>query len=137
MKFDNFRKKKSQMFSQIVGIMEIFLVYNFSFFVWIFYRVRINSTFSVLQPFSYLRLLYLRPLYFDLCQIWAYYWSSSTGRSKILVEVKSVGRSTEKVELMRTLFPAWKFPRFVSVNYCKKCFRKLFFVTFVTRFNFL
>ena len=63
----------------------------------------ITSTFSVLRPFSYLRpFLYfdrytstslLRHLYFDLCtstfcQIWTSYWSRSTGRSTILVEVK-------------------------------------------------
>ena len=53
-----------------------------------------------------------RPLYFDLCtstfcQIWTSYWPRRTGRSAVLVEVKfrskKGGRSTEKVELMRTL----------------------------------
>ena len=95
----------------------------------------ISLTFSVLRPLyfdlststSLLRLAYfdfelftwtslVRPLYFDLCQIWTSYWSRSTGRSTVLVEVKfgqksrskvqvevkSVGRSTEKFELMRS-----------------------------------
>jgi len=61
----------------------------------------------------------LRPFYFDLftstfSQIWTSYWLRSTGRSKevevkfdqksrskVLVEVKSVRRSTEKVEYMK------------------------------------
>jgi len=37
-----------------------------------------------------------------ICQIWTYYWSRNTGRSTVLIEEKSVGRSTEKVQLMRT-----------------------------------
>ena len=45
------------------------------------YWVRISSTFSV-----------LRPLYFDILSNLAF----------LLAEVKSVGRSREKVELMRT-----------------------------------
>ena len=67
--------------------------------------VRISSTFSVVRPFSYIRLflyfdLFNSTAYFDLCtstfcQIWTSYWSRRTGRSTVLVEVKSVGRSTE------------------------------------------
>ena len=77
-----------------------------------FVGIRISSTFSVRRPFSYLRpCLYfdrylLRLPYFDLCtlpfcQIRTSYWSRSTGRTTVLVEVKSVGRSTEKVEDMK------------------------------------
>ena len=77
-----------------------------SHLVKLMFWVRISSTFSV-----------LRLAYFDLCtstfsQIWTSYWSRTTGRSTVLVEVKSVGRrkgrryenggSTEKIELMRT-----------------------------------
>jgi len=45
----------------------------------------------------------LRPLYFGsltstISQILIFYWSKSIDRSKVLVEVKSVDRSTEKVE---------------------------------------
>ena len=77
----------------------------------------ISSTFSVLRPFSYLRpFLYFDSLNSRFCQIWSYHWYRSIGRSTVLVEVKfgpksrskvkdrryENGRSTEKVELMRT-----------------------------------
>ena len=71
--------------------------------------VRISSTFSVLRPlyfelFILTRLL--RPLYFeffsnlDFLLVEKYRSKYSFGWSKVLVEVKSVGRSTEKVEDM-------------------------------------
>ena len=65
------------------------------------------NRYASVQPFLYfVRISWpclLRTLYFNIFQIWASYWSS-VGRSKVSVEVKSIGRSTEKVELMRTLF---------------------------------
>ena len=75
-------------------------------------RVRISSIFSVLRPFSYLRpFLYfdlstssalVRLVYFELCtstfcQIWTSYWSRSTGRSKVLVEIKFGQKGQSKV----------------------------------------
>ena len=64
------------------------------------YSVRLVGTHQ-LDPFStssaLLRTLYLgsitstqliRPQYFDLFQIWIYYWLRSTGQSTVLVEVK-------------------------------------------------
>ena len=63
--------------------------------------VRISSTIFISSTFSV-----LRPLYFDhftsSSLLFISYWSSSTGRSTFLVEVKLLGRITEKVELMRT-----------------------------------
>ena len=55
------------------------------------------------RPFSYLRPF----LYFDrptstFCQIWTSYLSRSTGRSTVLVQVNSVGQSTEKAEDMKS-----------------------------------
>ena len=59
--------------------------------------VRISYTFSVLRPFSYLRpFLYVHrsnSTSAELCtltfsEIWISYWSRSTGRSTVLVEVK-------------------------------------------------
>ena len=70
--------------------------------------VRISSTFSVLRPFHIFDLFFTSTvLYFDLreastfCQIQTSYWSRRTVRSTVLVEVRSVGRSTEKVEYMK------------------------------------
>jgi len=48
------------------------------------------------------------------------FWSRSTGRSTVLVEVKSVGRSTEKVEMMRTQNDTFKMKnRKTNTNFMK------------------
>ena len=76
-------------------------------------RVRISLTFSVLRKFSVLfrtSTALLRPLYFDLLSNMDFLLVEKHRSKYSLVktlEVKSVGRSTEKVELMRTreLYP--------------------------------
>ena len=47
--------------------------------------------------------------------MWTSHWSRSTGRSKVLVEVKSVGPSTEKVELIRTQIFMFDFVFLVKI----------------------
>jgi len=88
--------------------------------------------FGSLTSQSLLRILYLGSRFL---QIWTSYWSSSTGRSTVLVEVKrskesfakkselklgrikisvevqSVGRSTEKDELKRSIFGIFRHAR--------------------------
>ena len=79
--------------------------------------VRISSTFSVLRPTDFTSTSLIRLAYFDLLSNLDDYWPSSTGRSKVLVEVKfgqksrsnffvevkSVGRCAQKVEDMKMI----------------------------------
>ena len=87
---------------KIVYKIHDFKVEHFSDFLFIF-PIKYTNFWVRIRPFPlYFDLPTLPPVYFELCtstfcQIWVSYWSRSTERSKVLVEVKFGQKGRSKV----------------------------------------